>query len=144
MLEVVILIYMMSLSFFDLRERKVSAIAVLAGTIVTFTYTAFCLICADFAKEEFGRVLLGAVPGTLLSAVAITTKKAGIADGIILMLLGMLTDYRRGIWIFCFSIMVMAIISIILLVFHRIKKNSELPYLPFLTIAFLASLLWEI
>lgn len=138
MIEIIILVYMTVLSIFDLYEKKVPAVMLFVGAVATFMYSAILILSGDFIAESFVSVLLGSVPGLLLSAIAITTKKVGIADGIILTLLGIMTDYRRGILIFGVSMVIMALFSVALLVLKRIKKNSELPYLPFLTIAFCA------
>jgi len=143
MLEVIILVYMIILSFFDLRERRIPIIALFAGVIATFVYIVFTVFCDNSYSESFAQILFGTIPGILLSTIAITTKRAGIADGILLILLGMLTDYRRGIQVLCFSIIIMALFSIILLVLHRIEKNSKLPYIPFITIAFLIICLYD-
>lgn len=138
MIEIIILVYMAMLSIFDLRENKVPAIILLVGVIAAFMYSMILISITGYIVEGFASVLLGAVPGMLLSAIAATTKKAGMADGIILALLGIVTDYRRALLVFCISMVVMALFSTVLLVLRIIKKNSELPYLPFLTIAFLA------
>lgn len=143
MLKVIILVYMAVLSFFDIQENKIPIIALLIGAAATFAYTMFFLFCTGFVPGDLAKILLGTVPGILLSVMAITTKKAGFADGIVLTLLGMLTDYRRGILVFCLSIVIMALFSTVLLIFHRLEKNSELPYLPFLTIAFFSICLFE-
>ncbi|MCD7835527.1 MAG: hypothetical protein LUG83_02490, partial [Lachnospiraceae bacterium] len=84
----------------------------------------------------FTGIMLGAVPGLLLLLASITTKKAGTADGIVLLMLGMLTDYRSGVRTFCLSMMIAAVFAIITLALKKVGKDSELPYIPFLTVAF--------
>lgn len=144
MIKVIILFFMAVLSFFDLREKKIPVIILLAAGILTVIYTVFFIFCSEPSAESLAGALLGAVPGIMLSFIAMITKKVGLADGIVLTLLGMLTDYRTGMQILCLSIIIMALLSIILLVLKKIKKNSELPYLPFLTMALLVICLYKL
>lgn len=143
MIKVIILFLMAVLSCFDLREKKIPVIILLAAGILTVIYTVFFILCSKPSAESLAGALLGAVPGIMLSFIAIITKKVGMADGIVLTLLGMLTDYCTVMQILCLSMIIMALLSIILLVLKRIKKNSELPYLPFLTMAFLVICLYK-
>jgi len=69
--------------------------------------------------------------------IAFATKKAGYGDGIVLLLVGMVSGGGKGLWIFCISLFLISIFSVILLLCHKVRRNSEVPYLPFLTVAWI-------
>ena len=87
--------------------------------------------CAGEIKGT-AELVWGLVPGTLLLLMAVATRKAGIADGIVLLLLSMPLNYRECIVSFVLSFLIMSLVSLFLLVLHKVKGNSKLPYLPFL------------
>lgn len=82
--------------------------------------------------KDAAELIWGLAPGALLLLMAVTTKKAGIADGIVLLLLSLPLDYRECIVSFVLSFLIMSFVSLLLLVLNRVKGNSKIPYLPFL------------
>lgn len=82
--------------------------------------------------------LLGAcVPGIIL-LLAGAAKKAGYGDGLTLLLLGLMNEGTEMMKLFLVSLLVMSLPALVLLALHRVKKDTRLPYLPFLALAWFA------
>ena len=145
----ILLVYLLILSIFDCRERKVP-IALLLGGVLGLCLLIFVEMgCGTVLGEELGRLslrdawrewLLGALPGVFLVLVAVLTRKAGVADGVVLMEIGICLGYRITLLLLCISLMLMSLLCVPLLLMRRVKRKTELPYLPFLTGALL---LWN-
>lgn len=88
-------------------------------------------------KMEGIPLLWSSLPGVGMVIVAIVSKKAGWADGIVLLLLGALVGFRACIYSFTLSMLVISVVSLALLATKRVNKNSKMPYLPFLWIGYL-------
>lgn len=95
---------------------------------------------AQGAKSD-AEVVWGLVPGALLLLMAVVTKKAGVADGIVLLLLSLPLDYRECIVSFVLSFLFMSLVSLLLLVLGKLKGNSKLPYLPFLLAGYIVQMI---
>lgn len=82
-------------------------------------------------------LLWGSAPGILLLLMAAMTKKAGLADGIVLLLLGVPLGYHECILSFVLSLLSMSLVSLALLALNKVRGSSKLPYLPFLWIGYI-------
>ena len=79
---------------------------------------------------------LGMLPGVFLIILSFATKKVGPADGILMCCIGMFENYLSCVVIFCAASFIMAIISILLLVIKKVKRSSQLPFIPFIALAY--------
>ncbi len=127
----VMLLYLIVLSIYDWKIQKVPVYLLAAGVLAILLLSVYKIRMQDIS---FMQLILGLIPGSLLILVAWITGKAGYADGIAMLILGVIIGYRNGILILCMSLLILAVVSIVLLFFHKVKKNTKLPYLPFLTI----------
>lgn len=132
--RMVILLFLGILSVRDCRERRVPVVWLIAGAVLLFGMGIGRCVQEELAWQE---MILGSVPGILLLLIARLSGKAGYADGILLMELGACLGWRESIWLSCFSLLLLSVFSMILLCLRKAKKNTEIPYIPFLTIAFL-------
>lgn len=117
------------LSVSDLRWKRVPVWLLAVGGII------MTIMSADQFEQGIkgaAELIWGLMPGALLLLMAVITKKAGIADGIVLLLLSLPLGYRECIVSFVLSFLIMSIVSLLLLVLNKVKGNSKLPYLPFL------------
>ena len=126
---VVLSLWLGIMAVIDLRWKRIPVWLLAVGgmivTIMSFNqYTQ--------AAKSFAELIWGLVPGALLLLMSVATKKAGIADGIVLLLLSLPLDYRECIVGFVLSLLIMSFVSLLLLVLGKVKGNSKLPYLPFL------------
>lgn len=134
MREIILLFYLLILGFFDWRERKVPLILPIGGLVAALLYQIY-LLYHDPAEWEWLLVsaLLGIIPGLLMLMVAGLTGKVGYGDGLVLLNLGLLTDYKSCILLLCFSMLFMSVFSMVMLLLKKAGKDTRLPYLPFLT-----------
>ena len=126
---VILSLWLGILAVLDLWWKKVPVwLLVVGGIIMTF------MSAYQYARGIKGpsELVWGLVPGVLLLLIAVTSKKAGIADGIVFLLLSLPLDYRECIISFVLSFLIMSFMSLLLLVLNKVKGNSKLPYLPFL------------
>lgn len=134
MREIGLLIYLAVLGLFDWRKRKVPLILLIGGLTAAFLYQVY-LLYHNRAEWQWFLVsaLLGVLPGLFMLMMARLTEKIGYGDGLVLLNMGLLTSYKSCILLLCFSTLTMSIFSIGLLLLKKVKKDTKLPYLPFLT-----------
>ena len=126
---VILSIWLGILAVSDLRWKRVPVWLLAVGGIIV---TAMSIDRFQREMKYTAELVWGLVPGALLLLIAVTTKKAGIADGIVLLLLSLALDYGECFVSFVLSFLIMSFVSLLLLVLNKVKGNSKLPYLPFL------------
>ena len=89
---------------------------------------------------SIGGICRALIPGVILVIIALSTKKAGWADGVVLLLFGVQTDYEKCMVAVLMALFLMAALSAVLLVFHKVKKDTRLPFIPFLTMGWFLGL----
>lgn len=135
---VILSIWLGILTVSDLRWKRVPVwLLVVSGIIMTI----MSFVRYEWEIKGITELFWGWVPGALLLLTALTTKKAGIADGIVLLLLSMSSGYRECIVSFVLSFLFMSFLSLLLLVLGKVKGNSKLPYLPFLLAGYIVQAL---
>lgn len=140
---VVLSLWLGILALSDLRWKRVPVWLLTVGGII-MTFMSFNQHAQG--GKNAAELVWGLVPGALLLLTAAVTKKAGIADGIVLLLLSLPLGYRECIVSFVLSLMIMSLISLLLLVLGKIKGNSKVPYLPFLLAGYMVQAitgLWQ-
>lgn len=126
---VVLSLWLGIMAVLDLRWKRIPVwLLAVGGIIMTFMAVNRC---AQGTKDTV-ELVWGLIPGILLLLLTVTTRKVGIADGIVLLLFSMPLDYRECFVSFVLSLLIMSLVSLFLLVLNKIKGNSKLPYLPFL------------
>lgn len=130
----VVLIYLTILGIQDYREGSVSVLWLAAGVGILTGLGIYRCVQGELLWTE---MLSGIIPGALLLAIAGLSGKAGYADGVVLIELGVCLGYREIMLLFGFSLLLLSVVSILLLFLRRVRKNTKLPYLPFLAIVFI-------
>lgn len=119
--------YLLGLSIYDGKERRIPVMLLLAGAIGA----GFWML----RKGLQGNILqcvLGLIPGLLLLVLAWSTGKAGYGDGAVLAIVGAFEGYRAGVVIWGISLCAIAVFALVLLCLKRVKRDTQLPYIPFL------------
>lgn len=125
------------MSITDMVNRKVP----LWMLAVQATLATGMLIWGGINGElSIGGICKALIPGIILVAIALSTRKAGWADGVVLLLLGIQTDYEKCMVAVLMALFLMAALSAVLLVFHKVKRDTKLPFLPFLTMGWFLGL----
>lgn len=142
MKSAIVLCYLIILANCDVKEKRVPMWMLAFGTMCGgFKRLSESFIERGNWQWNVLMMCVAVLPGIFLVAVAQITKKAGIGDGWMLINIGLIETYKITIFLLGMSLMIMAIFSGILLLMHKVKKNTKLPYLPFLTLAYLCKFL---
>lgn len=123
------------LAFADLRCKRVPIWLLAIGGIFV---TCMSLIEIMTYTSQNAEMVWGLLPGILLLFTAVVSKKAGWADGIVLLLLGALAGGRECAISFVLSLIAISVVSLVLLTLHKVKASSKIPYLPFLWMGYVA------
>lgn len=119
----------------DLRYKKIPYWLLAASGIIA-TCVSVYLICTVGIQNI--QLLWSALPGVGMLLISLVSKKAGWADGIVLVLLGVMAGFRVCVFSFALSMLIISMVSLVLLMLKRVGKNTKIPYLPFLWIGYLA------
>lgn len=128
----ILLFYLVILSVYDCREKQVPGVLLFIGVVVA----VISLLIVVIDGQQVWYRILGLLPGLFLLLVAFVTKKAGYADGIVLAVMGMVLGYQKTMILFCISLLLISVISVLLLFLHKVNGRTRLPYLPFLTVTY--------
>ena len=129
------------LSVLDFRRKKVPIWLLTVGGILGAAAAVYAYCDGTNSAVE---IILGMLPGGLLLFVAAVTKKAGWADGIVLVTMSLLTDFRECVICFVISLFAISVVSLLLLTFRKVRKGTKLPYLPFLWTGYLLQAAMEL
>lgn len=102
------------------------------------------LLGCILGKTEETEILMlaaGLMPGILLLVLArITEQSIGYGDGIILAEIGLLTGVGRCMLILAAALAMAGIFSIGMLIVRKVTRKHKIPFVPFLTVAYMAVL----
>lgn len=132
-----IIILLCILSFYDIKYKAVPYILLIVGSLIAMFYAGYCVVIHDNSVWDY---ILAGFPGALFLLTAYITKKVGYGDGWLLMILGMTLDYGQCLAAFLISLLLISIFSIILIVLRKGTGQSKIPYIPFLTIGVIFSI----
>lgn len=128
-------VWLLIISIWDVRKRRVPVWLLIPGGI-------FAL--AEAAGQQYGELTVVRImlPGAVLLLLALTTGNVGYADGIVMLFLGVISGSEKSLLIFGISLFLAAICSLVLLALRKVKKNTGIPFLPFLAAAWLLAALF--
>lgn len=110
----------------DLQKHKVSMITVMIAGILGVIFQ-FGIIQENGLKI-IGGILIGIV---LLSLAKITREKIGYGDGWIFVVTGIYLGFHSNMYLLLLSLSLASLVSICLLVFKKVNKKTELPFVSF-------------
>lgn len=114
--------FLILFSYWDIRSRRMSTGWVFGGVFFSALYALF----------GGQKILWGMVPGAVLCLLAWAAKGSiGCGDGLVLMIIGNLTDVRMSLLILSVAVMMSFGYSIVLLVFRKKRRKDVFPFIPF-------------
>lgn len=129
--------WLLPMSIADIRNKRVSVWMLAIGGLGA----AGVLLYEGINGELNGwQLCRGLIPGVILLAAAFATGKAGTADGMIVMLLGVFMGYEGCMAAALSGLLLLSLFSGILLMLRRVKRNTKIPFIPFLTAGWLLAL----
>ena len=135
--QVMAMIYLAILSVMDAKKREIPLWLLALGMLPAVMAAVFGIWRGGRAWEE---LLMGLVPGMVLLCMAGLGKGAGAGDGIVLLQLGLFFSLEMAVMAFAISMIVISMFSLVLLLIKVARKETRLPYLPFLWLGCLGAL----
>lgn len=132
-----ITIWMFLLAVWDIRCRRLPPS--LLGLGIVYGVMAFVLMIAEEGMISLP-LLFGTVGGgVLLVALAFLTGTVGYADGVVVIVIGLLAGYRHVMAMLCMSLLLASLYSGALLIMKKAKRSTQIPFLPFLLVGWLVA-----
>lgn len=133
--EGIVLGILIGFSVYDIKTKRIPVMAALIFGIIVLAY-------GISKKAEILELAAGTVPGLTLLLLAYVTKESiGFGDGLVLCMIGLFCGLEETLVVFSVALMSAAFLAMILLVMRRVKRKTELPFLPCLCLGYLVSLL---
>ncbi len=133
-MALIIMLYLTVLGIKDLKERQIQLTWLAAGAAALTSMGIYRCIQGELSWVG---MLTGMIPGILLLLMARLSGKAGYADGIVLLELGLCLGYRESMFLFCLALLLLSAVSVILLLLGKAHRHTKMPYLSFVAIVFL-------
>ena len=133
-------IWLTVLGYIDLKEKIIPNELILSGICFWLILSVFEVFLANTSlKQVLLFSLSGAgICGGVLFIIAIIVKSAlGMGDVKMFFVIGLLYGLTNTYSILLFSIIIMAIISIVLLMLKKVTRKTAVPMAPFVALGFL-------
>lgn len=120
------IIFLVICSLNDIKSRRIPVYVYL----IFLVFSIIANVCADVPALIFA---LGMLPGAIMAVVSfISNEKVGYGDAAALAVLGSIYGIGTTVRICIFSMGAVFTVSVILLAAGNIRKNDEIPFIPFL------------
>lgn len=134
---VVVSIWLLWMSVLDIKSRRIPLWLIGFGGVLTLLISFMENISEAVGVENWGNyvgtLICGIIPGICLLVLALATRTVGFGDGVVLALLGGVLGFWKSILLLCIGLFLTALCSIVLLAMRKARRNTCLPFLPFLT-----------
>lgn len=117
-------------SIYDIRKKQIPLLVTLLGSLVGFI---LWIIAGNITWMRLSAFLPGMV--CLLFA-KISREAIGYGDGLILCMMGIYLEIDKLISLCLWAFLFAGLVALFLLVFGKKKGKQEIPFIPFLLIAF--------
>lgn len=122
----------------DIREQKVFSMLCFANM------AAAIIVNVIIQNILWFSILLGMMLGGILWIISICTKEAlGKGDAIVVFTLGSMTGVKISLEILTWASVICAFVSIIGLIIKKVKFKSRVPFIPFMFIGGIITLMIE-
>ena len=131
--NVIMGVYLISLSYSDMKRRKLSVGVIVLGFLSALVFQAITGI------ESWRAVAGGILTGFLFMGISrLTEEKIGYGDSLLIIVLGTFL----GMWILLLGAFgLAAAVSILLMIKRKFTRKSMIPFVPFLTVAYMGEML---
>ena len=132
-------IYLSILSVWDVKKRELPVFLLICGGLAVILYRiTLSIICGPSSEQlkVWIAALLGALPGLLLTVLSYYTDKIGRGDGIVIMIVGACENCIFAAILICMACVFLTVVSVILMLFRKVTRNTRMPYIPFVALAY--------
>ena len=122
-------------SFYDIKNRKIPLWIICIGAGIVLVELIGGLVFGLPFKDgkEYACSVL---PGVFMLFLAYFTKEqVGAGDGILLILIGLLTDFEQAVWVLCVGLFIQSLLAVFLIMIRRADKQCLIPFVPFMLVA---------
>lgn len=137
-------LWLMVLGFIDLKEKIIPNKLIVSGIIFWAVLSLIEIFIAHTSWQQvlFFSLIGAGVCGGVLFVIALIVKSAlGMGDVKMFFVIGLLYGLTNTYSILLFSILAMAVISIILLIAKKVTRKTAIPMAPFVAFGFLLNVL---
>lgn len=91
-----------------------------------------CLVTVPFMTENSILSIMGglAVGFCVIGISVVSKEQVGKGDGIVITAIGLVLGARKCLLLVCIACLLMSLIAIVILLFHRGNRHTRLPFLP--------------
>lgn len=133
MKTVVITIFLILSTLFDLRKKEVNISLCVGVALLGLIYEIF------ISKAELLSVILGIIPGIFLILTSMATnEEIGKGDAAILCTIGIYLGLKKSILVLIYALFMTVIIGGILLLIRKKNKKYKIPFVPFILCSYIA------
>lgn len=123
--------WLLALSAMDIKKKSVPVWLLGIGAV----HAVVILLTEGLSGGIDGWQLCRSMfPGAVFLVTAAATGKAGYGDGIVLSMLGLMSGAKVCLLALTAGLFLIAIFSGALLALRKVKRNSRIPFLPFLAV----------
>lgn len=139
---VVLFVYLLVMSVYDIRKGEIQLTISLLAAIVLLARRLSLVFGGELVFwAAFSGVLVG---GVLIAVSILTGGEIGIGDGIVFMISGLIFGiYENGVLLFL-SLILTAFVSAILIVAKHVGRKYTLPFVPFVFAGYGVMCIWKI
>lgn len=127
--EILLFLFLGVCALWDGIKKEIPLAVVWIGIL-----TAIILHRVDAASEETWVTMgISLLPGIMFWMISFMTKeKVGYGDGWVLIMIGLFAGLIRCFLILLTGLIAESVILLILLIFRKVNKDGEVPFVPFL------------
>lgn len=125
--EVVLIGFLFSAAWMDYRKKELPLVFIIAGAGIG--------IILQILSREFSiwNIIIGCLIGVLYLVIGKLTKEAvGYGDGFMLIASGTFLGFQNNVLLLLCGLFLASAFSIGALIFRKMKRKDELPFMPFL------------
>ena len=134
--NVIMGVYLISLSYSDMKRRKLSVGVIVLGFLSALVFQAITGI------ESWRAVAGGILTGFLFMGISrLTEEKIGYGDSLLIIVLGTFLGMWKLLILLLGAFGLAAAVSILLMIKRKFTRKSMIPFVPFLTVAYMGEML---
>lgn len=137
---IILLIELGILAVQDFMYKKISLrLLVFMSMAAVILRIAGVIMCREEIMDDM--MLIGVVFGIGIIVLGYFVNVIGIGDGMVVLLMSLMAGGRMAISTFLFAMTIAAVTAVFLLMFKRVKRTYEFPFVPFLFFSLLGGVI---
>ena len=119
----------------DVRKKSISLLWIVITGVLACGFTIVT------ENVEIKEIIIGIAIGIAIMLLGYFTNCIGVGDGAVLTVIGILIGGKLSLGVFVVGMTLAATISLVLLMFRRVALKQEIPFVPYMLIAYLGVIL---